>query len=73
MKKLKRFYVTFQIKYVHYKTIKIAVETFCIEDAKEILHDAYSINGISYLRLNKCGRLSNDYIKMSIKAYKKTF
>lgn len=73
-KKKQVFYVTFQIRYVtKNKPLKIAVKAFCYEDAREIAADAYSIDGINYLRINRCGRVSKDYEKLSISEYRKRF
>ena len=57
-------FVTFQFRPSKYiatvmgvKTEKLAIECHTMEEAHEIMADVNSYDGISYIRLNKCGRL----------------
>lgn len=65
MKKVKKImYVTFQFKPSKYvetvmgvKTRKYAIACESIDEAHEIMADVNSFDGVSYIRLNKCGKL----------------
>ena len=65
MKKVKKLmYVTFQFKPSKYvetvmgvKTRKYAIECETLDEAHEIMSDVNSLDGVSYIRLNKCHRL----------------
>lgn len=56
-------YVTFQVKpsnyckNLGYTTQRYAIKCENMEQALKRMRDVYSYEGISYLRLNKCGRL----------------
>ena len=57
-------YVTFQFRPSKYiatvmgvKTKKYAIECQTLDEAHEIIADVNSLDGISYIRLNKCGKL----------------
>lgn len=57
-------FVTFQFRPTPFaeqqgfKTEKYAVSTNTIDEAREIAADVYSLDGVSYLRINKCGKLT---------------
>ena len=56
-------YVTFQVKYgifTHKPTKYYAVKCKDIEEAMAVASDIYSYDGISYLRINKCGKIRKD-------------
>ena len=57
-------YVTFQFRphpTVKYSfgvdTKKYAIKCETIDEAHEIMADVYSLDGVSYIRLNKCGKI----------------
>lgn len=67
MKKIHKWvYVTYQIKPTEfvrnlgYKTQYFAVRCKDEEDALEALMDLNSLDGVTYLRINKCGRIRKD-------------
>lgn len=67
-------FVTFQIKKVTSSTAdKFAV--ICTNESmlKDVLTDAYSIDGITYLRINRCGKLNAQVVRLTYEEYKLKF
>lgn len=51
-------YVTYQFEYVNPCEVeKFAVKCNDMETAREVASERYSLEGIKYLRINKCGKL----------------
>ena len=68
---MKNVYVTFQVKPTKFcqtmlglKTKHYAIKCNNIKDAHEAASDVYGIDGISYLRINTCGRLRHKDTKI---------
>ena len=56
-------YVTFQVKpriLTYLPTKYYAVKCENMEEARNVASDIYSYDGISYLRINKCGKIRKD-------------
>lgn len=72
-------YVTFQIKPCEfarlngYETKRYAVKCESLEQLGEVLSDANSIDGVTYLRVNKSKRKLKDRINLSYEEYHKAF
>lgn len=66
-------YVTFQIAYHHFwqrwKTVRYAVKCPNEKIALEVASDINSIDGISYLRLNRCGKINKNCRVISSEDY----
>ena len=56
---MKKYYITFHIKYVTGVQKFYAVKVEDMQQAQDVLSDVYSLEGYNYIRLNKCGRLHN--------------
>lgn len=63
-------YVTFQIKPTEYcislgyKTKYYAIKCGSMNDAREAASDVNSIDGVSHIYINKCGRLKHEDTKI---------
>lgn len=57
---MKKNYITFQFPNGLWNWIRVAVECKDIEEMRDIASDAYSIDGVRYIRFNKNGRLHKD-------------
>lgn len=72
-------YVTFQIKPCDFaksmgvETKYYAVECNNDEEVKDVMSDAYSIDGVTYIRVNNRGTRLNNRQILSIEGYKKIF
>ena len=72
-------YVTFQMKPGDFakamgiETKYYAVECNNDEEAKEIMSDAYSIDGVTYIRVNKGTARMKGRQVLSVEEYKKSF
>lgn len=66
-----KIYVTFQVRFVHEGIKKYAVECKSLKEAREIAADVNSFDGVTYLRLNKCGVLPQGTIVTKAKDYDK--
>lgn len=66
----KKIYVTFQIKSISDMwTMRYAVECNDKEQARFVASDLYSINGVSYIRLNFSGRFKKGTILCTTENY----
>ena len=67
---MKNIYVTFQIKPSRYfqglgfQTKHYAIQCANEQDAREAASNIYGLDGISYLTINKCGRLKHKDTKI---------
>ena len=55
-----KYYVTFQFRRLFSPVERYAVQCVNFEQAQEVASDAYSLDGIMYLRISTSPRLSKD-------------
>ena len=66
---MKKRYITFRFYNGLCDYIKVAVICKDIEEMRHIASDVYSLDGVSYIRFNKSGRLQNDVKVISADFY----
>ena len=67
---MKKIYVTFTLGNIFMCNVKkIAVNCENMEQARKVVSDAYSIDGVKYLKIRQCGKPTSDRLFITYDEY----